>query len=131
LLRAINDRLEFLIDRDHRIGHAYFMKVNSLEDLRRSFERQIIPLLQEYFFDDWGRVALVLSTGSGRSAFVRADVLDGARLFGAVPDGSDSERTRHEVTPSAGWTADAFRAVYEKQEASAASAQPEVDETSP
>src|SRR5699024_3931371 len=56
LLGVINDRLEFLADRDRLIGHAYFMRVRSLDDLREVFLRQLIPLLQEYFFDDWSRV---------------------------------------------------------------------------
>src|SRR3546814_6939110 len=59
LLRAINNRLEFLADRDRLIGHSYFMRVRSLHDLREVFLRQVIPLLQEYFFDDWSRVELV------------------------------------------------------------------------
>jgi 5-methylcytosine-specific restriction protein B len=112
LLRAINDRLEFLADRDRRIGHAYFTKVASLDDLRSSFRRQVIPLLQEFFFDDWGRVALVLSGRNGRSAFVRRELLDGGKLFGNASE-LQSERFRYEVTAENGWTAEAFRSIYQ------------------
>jgi 5-methylcytosine-specific restriction enzyme B len=59
LLRRINDRLEYLLDRDHRIGHAYLMRANRLPDVQEAFAKQVIPLLQEYFFDDFSRVALV------------------------------------------------------------------------
>ena len=61
LLEAMNDRIEFLFDRDHQIGHAYFMNVENYDDLETIFLNQIIPLLQEYFYNDWEKVQLVLS----------------------------------------------------------------------
>ena len=64
LLSAMNARLEVLVDRDHRMGHATFMplmKNESLDQLRSIFKRQVIPYLQELFFDDWSRVRLVLN----------------------------------------------------------------------
>jgi hypothetical protein len=56
----LNDRLRYLYDRDHQIGHAYFLDVRSLKDLRNVFATRIIPLLQEYFFGQWPKVALAL-----------------------------------------------------------------------
>ena len=64
LLDTMNARIERLLDRDHRIGHAYFLNLSASEDigqLREVFANQVIPLLQEYFFDDWQRVRLVLN----------------------------------------------------------------------
>lgn len=61
LLYAMNTRIETLYDRDHKIGHAYLMGVKSLEDLADRFEHKIIPLLQEYFFDDWEKIRKVLA----------------------------------------------------------------------
>lgn len=63
MLRAINHRLELLYDRDHCIGHAYLLgleKEPTLERLKHVFKHKIIPLLQEYFFGDWGKIGLVL-----------------------------------------------------------------------
>lgn len=60
LLRMINLRIEYFYDRDHVIGHAYLMKVTSLDDLRDTFKDRIIPLLQEYFYGDWKKICLVL-----------------------------------------------------------------------
>lgn len=60
LLKKINLRIEKLLDRDHQIGHSYFMPVSNLDDLRYAFQNKIIPLLQEYFFGDYGKLGLVL-----------------------------------------------------------------------
>ena len=60
LLIKINTRLEKLIDKDHKIGHSYLLKVNSEETLKSSFRNEIIPLLEEYFFGDYGKIGLVL-----------------------------------------------------------------------
>lgn len=64
LLRVMNQRIEALLDRDHRLGHAYFMPLkndNSITRLEEIFRNQILPLLQEYFFEDWQRIAWVLN----------------------------------------------------------------------
>lgn len=67
LLRTINHRITRLIDRDHTIGHAYFMGIATATDpwqaLREVFHRNLLPLLQEYFFGDHGKVGLVLGSG--------------------------------------------------------------------
>lgn len=60
LLAAMNERIELLYDRDHTIGHAYFMRVETLEDLEVTFRRRVLPLLQEYFFESWSKVRRVL-----------------------------------------------------------------------
>ena len=60
LLDKINERIEFLLDRDHTIGHSYLMKVKSKNDICRVFKNKIIPLLQEYFYNDWEKIQLVL-----------------------------------------------------------------------
>lgn len=63
ILETMNKRIKVLLDRDHCIGHAYFtplIEKPSLESLMTIFEKRIIPLLQEYFFDDWTKINLVL-----------------------------------------------------------------------
>lgn len=60
LLDKINERIEKLIDKDHRIGHSYFMEISSLDELERAFKDKVIPLLEEYFFGDFGKIGLIL-----------------------------------------------------------------------
>jgi 5-methylcytosine-specific restriction protein B len=63
LLTTINQRIEKLLDKDHKIGHSYFMQVTTAKALREAFRSKIIPLLQEYFFGDIGKIRLVLGDG--------------------------------------------------------------------
>ncbi|MCB1656965.1 MAG: AAA family ATPase [Pseudomonadales bacterium] len=63
LLSIMNQRIEVLLDREHTIGHAYFMELKNdspIEKLAEIFQNKILPLLQEYFFDDWSKINLVL-----------------------------------------------------------------------
>ena len=63
LLKTINERIETLVDRDHLIGHSYFMDVKNSESLKEAFSRKIIPLLQEYFYGDYGKMEMVIGPG--------------------------------------------------------------------
>ena len=63
LLVVINKRIELLLDRDHQIGHSYFLPVSNLQMLKEVFHNKIIPLLQEYFFGDFGKIGLTLGDG--------------------------------------------------------------------
>ncbi|GGG66167.1 McrB family protein [Epilithonimonas arachidiradicis] len=60
VLTIINKRIEVLLDRDHTIGHSYFINVKNENDLRNTFKNNIIPLLQEYFYGDYEKIGMVL-----------------------------------------------------------------------
>lgn len=88
LLRTMNERIEVLLDRDHCLGHAYFMPLmqdNSLERLEAIFRNQVLPLLQEYFFEDWQRIQWVLNDHrkAALDRFVYQSERDLRALFGA------------------------------------------------
>jgi 5-methylcytosine-specific restriction endonuclease McrBC GTP-binding regulatory subunit McrB len=112
LLSTINSRLERLTDRDHRIGHAYFINVtddDTVGELRAIFRNQMIPLMQEYFYGDWSRIGLVLG-----SRFITAEVQDNA--FAAFESDRYSEyadRIVYRITDPDHWGLEDFRAVYE------------------
>jgi 5-methylcytosine-specific restriction protein B len=63
LLETINKRIVALKDREHQIGHSYFMGLKTDSDLKNVFKDKIIPLLQEYFYDDYKKIYYVLGPG--------------------------------------------------------------------
>ena len=63
VLTTINQRIEYLIDREHRIGHAFFIDCKTAEQVHAVIRDKVIPLLQEYFFEDWSRIHGVLGDG--------------------------------------------------------------------
>lgn len=61
LLEKINQRITAKYDRDHQIGHSYFMGVEKKEDLERAYKNRILPLLNEYFYNESKTVAEILN----------------------------------------------------------------------
>ncbi len=88
VLDAINARLEYLIDRDHLIGHAWLMHIGSRDALDECMRRKIIPLIAEYFFEDWSKVRAVLGGGNG---FLNQEKLESPK---GVSDGIGDDRYR-------------------------------------
>lgn len=89
LLEIINQRIEVLLDRDHCIGHANFMTLKkdpSLTNLAQIFKQKIIPQLQEYFFDDWSKINMVLNA----NGMLRSNGIDKLVLFPNVAHESES-----------------------------------------
>lgn len=125
LLSAINQRIEALYDRDHLIGHAYFRPLKNTEDgiermsaLTALFDKHILPLLEEYFYDDWQKIRLVLGDNQKLPdlQFIQETSSDDqtlARLFGS-DDAADGHgvRTRFSRNPKALHTAAAYVGIY-------------------
>jgi hypothetical protein len=84
VLSCINNRIEALIDRDHTIGHSYLINVENIDELKLAFKDKIIPLLQEYFYGDYGKIGLVLGEG-----FVKMHPQENEIFANFEYDGSD------------------------------------------
>ena len=128
LLRTINERIECLLDRDHQIGHAYLISIRTHSELCEAFRDRIIPLLQEYFFNDWAKIQLVLGDNPAwgkepdqRLVWIKKKYTANAatKLFGELPDVMDDVIT-YEVNPPLQRgeyeqvSAEAFIRIYQK-----------------
>ena len=104
MLMTINKRIEYLYDREHTIGHAFFIGVNDFAGLSSVFRNKVIPLLQEYFYDDYEKIRLVLRDNgkSEEHQFVTKKKPE-PNLFGGLvfEDGSDDEKYIYEVNEKA------------------------------
>ena len=115
LLAAMNKRIHFLLDREHQIGHTYFIDVHDLDSLAETFKNKIIPLLQEYFYDNWEKIDLVLN-GNGfvkeesfeSHLFKQSDLIDEERKIWGLSD--DDERWKKP---------ESYRVIYEKKQSEA------------
>lgn len=117
MLTEINRRIEVLYDREHLIGHAYFISLKEMKDkgdkafeeLQRIFKRKVLPLLEEYFFEDWGKIKTVLDYGKDKDnlCFIKEKKGSG------IVEG-DEERTCYEINEDAIKNPDAYIAIYKK-----------------
>lgn len=110
LLESINNRIEFLLDREHTIGHAFFIGVNDLESLKNVFKTKIIPLLQEYFYDDYAKIDAVLNGNGMIKSFSMSDL-----KVNLGDDFVDSEKVIYKITDSKDWELWHFVWIYDKE----------------
>ena len=115
MLLKINKRISVLYDREHTIGHAYFMPLKAnptVETLARIFENNIIPLLQEYFYEDYEKIRLVLGDNNKPEdeQFIVAKSNDYIALFGNVDIGLDDGYS-YEINKDAFKNIEAYRSI--------------------
>ncbi len=116
ILRVMNERIQILLGGDHCLGHAYFMglKNNSpFADLKFIFRQQILPLLQEYFFEDWERIAWVLNDQNKQNGrFIEKIDSDMNALFGPqVPVSLQTPERRWRINEKAFDQIESYRAI--------------------
>jgi len=120
MLETINQRIEALYDREHTIGHAYFMSLNdrpSIGHLASIFENKVIPLLAEYFFEDWEKIRMVLGDDQkGKvNPFIIEETVSGNSLFlGKQPDFEDDQKSYKRNGDAALLCPESYIGIYEK-----------------
>lgn len=116
LLTTINNRIEVLYDREHTIGHAYFIdliKEPTLVKLGDIFENAIIPLLQEYFYEDYSKIQLVLGDNDkpNEYKFIQDVEVKISKVFKGQPDIDIPEKI-YRINSEAFSKKDAYTRIY-------------------
>ncbi|PSW04475.1 hypothetical protein C9I89_13800 [Photobacterium lipolyticum] len=116
LLTIMNQRIEVLYNREHTLGHAFFIPVKEMMEqrgekaafveLQSAFKNKIIPLLEEYFFEDWHKIRLILGDNQKKEdcQFVQEHRLNNLNdLFGPgyEADSFGQQQSRYEINSSA------------------------------
>lgn len=115
MLDRLNQKIIALYDRDHTLGHAYFMPLKkdpTVKTLARVFRSSILPLLQEYFYDDYEKIRKVLGDNRKQdeeTQFILAKPIEYQDLFGE--DCSEDTPVRYEVNEAAFENIDAYRMI--------------------
>ena len=108
LLETINQRIEMLIDKDHQIGHSYFIGIQNIDDLKRTFKDKIIPLLEEYFYGDFGKIGLVLG---GEFIKLAENQVAFPKNFEYEKNFLEDKKIYH-ITSSESWEEETFKSIY-------------------
>ena len=117
MLQTMNNRIEFLLDREHTIGHAYFMgdfqKNPTLDGLADIFRNKIVPLLQEYFFDDYSKIRLVLGDNvkPKEEQFVQEETNHDSLFAGSQSD-IYLDKPTYRINPGAFDRVEAYTGIY-------------------
>lgn len=91
LLTRVNQRITTLLDRDHQLGHSYLLELKDADALRFAWYHRVVPLLQEYFYNDDARLREVL----GKAFFEQDDLPQD--IFENIPESLDVEQTRYRL----------------------------------
>lgn len=100
ILETMNKRIEYLFDREHTIGHSYFIKIKNISDLDNVMRNEIIPLLQEYFYEDYKKIRMILGDNQKEDdikVFIK-EIDEKEKLFGEEGiDFIDEEKQMYEI----------------------------------
>lgn len=109
LLKAINTRIEYLLDREKTIGHAFFIGIDSLEKLKNVFQNKIIPLLQEYFYNDYALIDAVLN----KNGMLENVIVENKDYLKNMIEFIESDKVIYKFSDSQKWDEATFKKIYE------------------
>lgn len=118
MLDIMNKRIDVLFDREHTIGHAYFIGLkdnNNIETLANIFKNKVIPLLQEYFYEDYEKIRLVLADNQvedGGKQFINIEDVKIKELFGKNDLDILDEPKKYYINEEAFKNKDAYIKIY-------------------
>lgn len=124
LIQKMNQRIEVLYDREHTLGHAFFMSLldtdktedQKFDELKLIFKNKILPLLEEYFFEDWEKIRLVLADNQTKARdeqFIIANAdIDTNKLFRSNDDGLMVDSVVYERNNDALDNPEAYRKIH-------------------
>ncbi|MYB27181.1 MAG: AAA domain-containing protein [Candidatus Dadabacteria bacterium] len=119
LIETINRRIRFLLGRDMTIGHSYFINVRDFDGLKNALYSRIIPLLQEYFYDDWHRIQLVFRDVGANGEKLEPQIIRHMEIKEEEILGFDhddfEDSIEYSVASEDEITPDAIRKVYEEK----------------
>ncbi|RXJ91683.1 hypothetical protein CRV01_00905 [Arcobacter sp. CECT 8983] len=120
---TLNKRISFLLDDNHKLGHAYFMSIKNEKDLNILLKDKIIPLLQEYFYDEWDKIALVFADNDAwgkkeeEKIIQKNSATDVNELFGESDLNGYEDKIVYQVNENllkANLSLDILKLIYEK-----------------
>ncbi|EAL2830734.1 AAA family ATPase [Campylobacter lari] len=109
LLKAINTRIEYLLDREKTIGHAFFIGIENLEKLKNVFQNKIIPLLQEYFYNDYALIDTVLN----KNGMLENVIVENKDYLKNMTEFIESDKVIYKFSDSQKWDEATFKKIYE------------------
>lgn len=119
MLRTINERIECLFDREHTIGHSFFMELKdnpTVSKLSDIFKKSVIPLLQEYFYEDYSKIMLVLGDNcKSKEAyqFIKKFSVDAKKIFKSYDSEIDLPDFTYEINQVAFNNIESYKQIYE------------------
>ena len=100
ILSAINARIRCLLGKDNQIGHSYFIDVKSELDIFNALTTSVIPLLEEYFFNEIQKIRQVLNEKADNENHFYVKDEDAQNASNNMEQDYDDEREFYMLNPS-------------------------------
>ncbi|MDY6030878.1 MAG: AAA family ATPase [Treponemataceae bacterium] len=99
ILKAINARIRCLLDKDHQIGHSYFIEAKNDLDIFNALKDSVIPLLEEYFYNDAQKIRQILNENdnTGNAFYIKDEEAENASRL--IQNDYDDEKTFYQLNP--------------------------------